>query len=106
MKLLESDHPPPAMPPPNERYFVLYMWASPENPMKAFLYKTTTDGLKDLPRKVAMVRAKGTLDFAKGVLKISAEARDGVRERNFGFPRRGHFVMKVILGNAHIYIYT
>ena len=42
-------------------------WASPENPMKAFLYKTTTDGLKDLPRKVAMVRAKGTLDFAKGV---------------------------------------
>ena len=43
------------------------IWASPENPMKAFLYKTTTDGLKDLPRKVAMVRAKGTLDFAKGV---------------------------------------
>ena len=45
----------------------VYMWASPENPMKAFLYKTTTDSLKDLPRKVAMVRAKGTLDFAKGV---------------------------------------
>ena len=42
-------------------------WASPENPMKAFLYKTTTDGLEDLPRKVGMVRAKGTLDFAKGV---------------------------------------
>ena len=41
--------------------------ASPENPMKACLYKTTTDGLKDLPRKVAMVRAKGALDFAKGV---------------------------------------
>ena len=34
----------------------------------------------------------------------SAKARDGVRERNFGFPRRGHlkFVMKVISGNAHI----
>ena len=45
----------------------MYTWASPENPMKAFLYKTTTDGLKDLPRKVATVRAKGTLDFAKGV---------------------------------------
>ena len=44
------------------------MWASPENPMKAFLCKTTTDGLKDLPQKVAMVRAKGILDFAKGVL--------------------------------------
>ena len=42
-------------------------WASPENPMKALLYKTTADSLKDLPRKVAMVRAKGTLDFAKGV---------------------------------------
>ena len=42
-------------------------WASPENPMKAFLYKTATDSLKDLPRKVAMVRANGTLDFAKGV---------------------------------------
>ena len=42
-------------------------WASPENPMKAFLCKPTTDGLKDLPRKVAMVRAKGTLDVAKGV---------------------------------------
>ena len=35
----------------------------------------------------------------------SAKARDGVRERSSGFPRRGHFVMKVILGNAHIYIY-
>ena len=33
----------------------------------------------------------------------SAKARDGVRERSSGFPRRGHFVMKVILGNAHIY---
>ena len=33
----------------------------------------------------------------------SAKARDGVRERNFGFPRRGHFVMKVTLGNAHIF---
>ena len=33
----------------------------------------------------------------------SAKARDGVRERNYGFPRRGLFVMKVILGNAHIY---
>ena len=33
---------------------------------------------------------------------VSAKARDGVRERNFGFPRRAHFVMKVILGNAHI----
>ena len=43
------------------------MWASPENPMKAFLYQTTTDSLKNLPRKVAMVRAKGTLDFAKDV---------------------------------------
>ena len=43
------------------------MWASTENPMKAFLYKTTTDSLKDLSRKVAMVRAKGTLDFAKDV---------------------------------------
>ena len=43
------------------------IWASPENPMKAFLYKTTTDSLKDLPRKVAMVCAKGTLHFAKGV---------------------------------------
>ena len=32
----------------------------------------------------------------------SAKARDGVRERNFGFPQRGHFVMKVILGNAHV----
>ena len=32
----------------------------------------------------------------------SVKARDGVRERNFGFPRRGHFVMKVILGNAQI----
>ena len=41
--------------------------ASPENPMKSFLCKTTTDGLKDLPRKGAMVRAKGALDFAKGV---------------------------------------
>ena len=29
------------------------------------LYKATTAGLKDLPRKVAMVLAKGTLDFAK-----------------------------------------
>ena len=34
-----------------------------------------------------------------------AKARDGVRERNFGFPRRGHFVMKVILGNAHMYLH-
>ena len=32
----------------------------------------------------------------------SAKARVGVREGNFGFPRRGHFVMKVILGNADI----
>ena len=39
------------------------MWASPENPMKAFLYKTTTDSLKNLPRKAAMVRAKGTFGF-------------------------------------------
>ena len=30
----------------------------------------------------------------------SAKAGDGVRERDFGFPRGGHFVMKVILGNA------
>ena len=43
------------------------IWASPEKPMKAFLFKTTTDSLKDLPRKVAMVCAKGTLDFAKDV---------------------------------------
>ena len=35
----------------------------------------------------------------------SAKARDGVRERNFGFPRTGHFVMKVILGNAHMIMY-
>ena len=41
------------------------IWASPENPMWKFLYKTTTAGLKDRPRKVAMVLAKGTLDFAK-----------------------------------------
>ena len=44
----------------------VFIWASPENSMKAS-YKMTTDGLKDLPRKVAMARAKGTLDFAKGV---------------------------------------
>ena len=44
-----------------------YTWASPENPMWMFLYKTTTIGLKDLPRKVAMVLTKGTLDFAKDV---------------------------------------
>ena len=31
--------------------------------MWKFLYKTTTSGLKDLPRKVAMVLAKGTLDY-------------------------------------------
>ena len=30
----------------------------------------------------------------------SAKAGDGVRERDFGFPRGRHFVMKVILGNA------
>ena len=42
-------------------------WASPENPMWKFLYKTTTAGSKDLPRKVAMVLAKGTLDFTKEV---------------------------------------
>ena len=41
--------------------------ASPENPMCKFLYKTTAAGLKDLPRKVAMVLAKETLDFAKEV---------------------------------------
>ena len=70
--------------------------------MWKFLCKTTTAGLKDLPRKVAMVLAKGTLDFANEVSFASAKARDGVRERNFGFPRRGHFVMKVILGNAHL----
>ena len=29
------------------------------------LIKTTTVGLNDLPRKVVMVLAKGTLDFAK-----------------------------------------
>ena len=52
---------------PGCTYTCVYIWASPANPMKAFLYKTTTDSLKDLPRKVAMVRAKGTLDFAKGV---------------------------------------
>ena len=40
-----------------------FIWALLENPTKASLYKTTTDSLKDLPRKVAMVR--GTLDFAK-----------------------------------------
>ena len=45
-------------------------WASPENPMKAFLYKTTTDSLKDLRRKVAMVRAKGTLDFREEVISL------------------------------------
>ena len=48
-------------------YIYIYIWASPENPMKASLCKTTTDSSKDLPRKVAMVHAKGTLDFAKGV---------------------------------------
>ena len=43
------------------------IWASPETPMWKFLYKTTTAGLKDLPGKVAMVLAKGTLDFTKEV---------------------------------------
>ena len=46
-------------------YLRYVRWASPENPMWKFLYKTPTAGLKDLQRKVAMVFAIGTLDFAK-----------------------------------------
>ena len=40
--------------------FMGIIWASPENSMWKFSYKTTTAGSKDLPRKVAMVLAKGT----------------------------------------------
>ena len=36
-------------------------------PHVEFSNKTTTAGLKDLQRKVAMVLAKGTLDFVKEV---------------------------------------
>ena len=36
-----------------------------QKPVEGNSYKTTTAGLQGLPRKVAMVRVKGTLDFAK-----------------------------------------
>ena len=45
-------------------------WASPENPMWKFVCKTAAAGLKHLPRKVAMVLAKGTLDFHEEVILL------------------------------------
>ena len=51
-------------------YIYIHIWASPEIPMWKFLYKTTTAGLKDLPRKLAMVCAKGTLDFREEVILL------------------------------------
>ena len=47
--------------------YIGVIWASSENPMLKFSYKTTMAGLEGLPRKVAMVFAKGTLDFAREV---------------------------------------
>ena len=46
---------------------IISAWASSEDSMWSFSYKKTTAGLEGLPRKVAMVLAKGTLDFAKEV---------------------------------------
>ena len=43
----------------------MFTWASSENPLWRFSYKTTTAVLEGLPRKVAMVFAIGILDFAK-----------------------------------------
>ena len=47
--------------------YIIYLWASSENSIREVLYKTTMAGLEGLPQKVALVHAKGTLDFAKEV---------------------------------------
>ena len=52
--------------------------------------------LKKRPRKVATVIAKGIFDFEKEKSLVSVNDRHEIWERNFGYSRRDHFIMKII----------